>query len=253
MSRHRLICGDSLQKLKALAAKSPRGAFDVIFADPPYFLSNGGASCRSGKRVSVNKGRWDKGASAEDVHRFNLEWIGLCQTLLKDTGTLWVCGTNHNIYSVGMAMRQVGLRVLNDVIWEKPNPPPNLGCRTLTHSHETIIWASKTVGARHCFNYKEIRAENGGKQVKTVWRMPAPGPDEKTCGRHPTQKPLDLVMRCLKASCPKGGRVLDPFVGSGTTSVACKILGFDSVGIDKSAAFLAIARRRLAKARVLSA
>jgi site-specific DNA-methyltransferase (adenine-specific) len=249
MSKSSLICADSLQAMKGLVARNPSGAFDVIFADPPYFLSNGGSSCRSGKRVSVNKGRWDKGRSSEDIHQFNLDWLSLCQSLLKDTGSIWVCGTNHNIYSIGMAMRQIGFRILNDVIWEKPNPPPNLGCRTLTHSHETIIWASKGIGTRHFFNYKEIRKVNAGKQVKTVWRMPAPSPGEKTCGRHPTQKPLELVIKCLKASCPVGGRVLDPFVGSGTTSVASKILGFNSVGIDRSAAFLGIARRRLFKAR----
>jgi len=253
MSKASLICADSLQAMKALSAKNPKGAFDVIFADPPYFLSNGGASCRSGKRVSVNKGKWDKGGSFEDIHQFNLEWLSLCQSLLRDTGSIWVCGTNHNIYSIGMAMRQVGFRILNDVIWEKPNPPPNLGCRSLTHSHETIIWASKAIGERHYFNYKQIRKENAGKQVKTVWRMPPPGLSEKACGRHPTQKPVDLIMKCLKASCPVGGRVLDPFVGSGTTLVAAKILGFDSVGIDKSARFLGVATRRLAMAAATSA
>ena len=215
-----LYQGDCLEVLDAIADKHPDGCFDMIFADPPYFLSNGGITCHAGKMVKVDKGDWDRSRGAEENHNFNTEWLRRCQRVLKPNGTIWVTGTHHVIFSVGYAMQQLGYKILNDIAWEKPNPPPNLSCRYFTHSTETILWAAKTEKSKHLFNYKVMKAVTG-KQMKTVWRMPAPGKAEKTFGKHPTQKPVALVERCILSSTNEGDRVLDPFLGGGTTAVAC--------------------------------
>jgi site-specific DNA-methyltransferase (adenine-specific) len=215
-----LYQGDCLEVLDAIAAKHPDGCFDMIFADPPYFLSNGGITCHAGKMVKVDKGNWDKSRGPELNHEFNTEWLKRCQRVLKPNGTIWITGTHHVIFSVGYAMQQLGYKILNDIAWEKPNPPPNLSCRYFTHSTETILWAAKTEKSKHLFNYKAMKAVTG-KQMKTVWRMPAPGKAEKTFGKHPTQKPVALIERCILSSTHEGDRVLDPFLGGGTTAVAC--------------------------------
>lgn len=227
-----LYGGNSLEVLDAIAAKYPDGRFDCIFADPPYFLSNGGITCQNGRMVKVDKGAWDKSRGPELNHAFNLEWLRRCQRVLKPNGTIWITGTHHVIYSVGYALQQLGFKLLNDIIWEKPNPPPNLSCRYFTHSTETVLWAAKTEKSRHVFNYATMRSINGGKQMKSVWRMTAPGKDEKRMGRHPTQKPLSLVDRCIRASTNPGDWVLDPFMGSGTTAVAALRSGRHCVGIE---------------------
>ena len=152
-----------------LIAKHPDGIFDLIFADPPYFLSNGGISCHGGKMVKVDKGDWDKSRGAEENHNFNRAWLERCQQLLKPNGTIWVSGTHHVIFSVGYAMQQLNMKLLNQVTWQKPNPPPNLACRYFTHSTETLLWAAKTPKSKHVFNYSAMKAENGGKQMKDVW------------------------------------------------------------------------------------
>ncbi len=217
-----LYQGDCLEVLDAIYAKyGDEGRFDMIFADPPYFLSNGGITCHAGKMVSVHKGDWDKSRGAEENHNFNTEWLRRCQRVLKPNGTIWVTGTLHVIFSVGYAMQQIGFRILNDIAWEKPNPPPNLGCRCFTHSTETVLWAAKNDKSRHVFNYEAMKAVTG-KQMKTVWTMPAPGSDEKHFGKHPTQKPVALVERCVLASTNEGDLVLDPFGGGGDNS--CRLL-----------------------------
>ena len=180
----KLYQGDALEVL----ARLPEESVDCVWTDPPYLLSNGGVTCVSGRMVSVNKGDWDRSRGIEADHEFNLAWTAACRRVLKPAGTLWVSGTLHVYPSVGMALIQNGFRLLNDIIWEKPNPPPNLGCRTFTHSTEVILWASKSAkGSRHryTFNYEEMRRENGGKQMKTVWRMKAPSAAEKQFGKHP--------------------------------------------------------------------
>lgn len=200
--------------------------------------------------VSVDKGDWDRSRGLEADHEFNLEWTRECYRVLKPTGTIWVSGTLHVYPSVGMALMQNGFRLLNDIIWEKPNPPPNLGRRTFTHSTEVVLWASKAPkGSRHkyTFNYDEMRQENGGKQMKTVWGFKSPGPDEKQFGKHPTQKPVALIERCLRASTLPGYVVLDPFVGSGSTGVAALGLGRDFIGIDADDAFIEISAKRLSQ------
>lgn len=236
-----LLHGNSLHALSSL----PEASVDVIFADPPYFLSNGGTTCQNGKRVKVDKGGWDKSLGVEQNHEFNRAWLAACQRLLTPNGTIWVSGTSHVIYSVGFAMQQLGFKPLNEIVWEKPNPPPNLSCRYFTHSTETVLWAAKTRKSKHFFDYPRMRAENGGKQMKSVWRMTAPGKSEKLHGKHPTQKPLGLLERIVAASCPEEGHVLDPFNGSGTTGVAAARAGMRYTGIDLDEEYLALTRARL--------
>jgi site-specific DNA-methyltransferase (adenine-specific) len=255
-----LYQGNSLELLDAIAAKYPEGRFDAIFADPPYFLSNGGISCHAGKMVKVDKGDWDKSRGAEVNHEFNLEWLKRCQKVLKPNGTIWITGTHHVIFSIGYALQQLGFKILNDIAWEKPNPPPNLSCRYFTHSTETVLWAAKSQKSKHVFNYQEMRKVTG-KQMKTVWRekefpigeeeMPfiwtltAPSNGEKAFGKHPTQKPIALVERCLLASTQPGDMVLDPFLGGGTTAVACARLNRKCVGIEMEEAHAKLATKRI--------
>ncbi len=237
--------GDSFAVLDRINALHPDGVFDAIFADPPYFLSNGGMTCKSGRRAKVDKGAWDESRGAEGNHEFNHAWIARCQRALRPDGTIWISGTQHVIHSVGFALQQLGFKMLNTITWEKPNPPPNLSCRYFTHSTETILWAAKNERSRHTFNYAAMREANGGKQMKSVWRMKAPHGAEKRHGRHPTQKPLELIERCLLASTNPGDFVLDPFLGSGTTGVAASRHGRRFTGIEMNPAYLDTARKRV--------
>jgi site-specific DNA-methyltransferase (adenine-specific) len=197
--------------------------------------------------VKVNKGEWDRSRGVEMDHEFNRTWLAACYRLLKPTGTIWVTGTTHVYLSVGFAMQQLGFRVLNDIIWEKPAPPPNLGCRCFTHSTELILWATKARKGkdRYTFNYEEMKAENGDKQMKNVWRMPAPGKDEKRHGKHPTQKPIGLIARCLRASTNEGDTVFDPFAGSATTGMAALGLNRHFIGCELDAKYAELSARRL--------
>ncbi len=240
-----LYQANCLELLDMITDKHPNGCFDMVFADPPYFLSNGGISCHNGKMVSVNKGDWDKSQGSEVNHAFNMEWLKRCQRVLKPNGTIWVSGTMHSIYSVGFAMQQLGFKILNDIIWEKPNPPPNLSCRYFTHSTETLLWAAKSNLSKHSFNYEQMKAENDGKQMKSVWRIKPPATSEKLFGKHPTQKPLALLTRCIEASTSEGDFILDPFAGSATTGVAALQLNRRFCGIESNADFISLAVKRL--------
>ena len=239
-----LYFADSCELLKNF----PIEYVDVIFADPPYFLSNDGFTCKSGKAVSVNKGDWDKASTFDDKHNFNLKWINLCKNILKQNGTIWISGTLHNIYSVGMALEQNGFKIMNNITWQKTNPPPNLSCRYFTHSTETILWAKKNATAKHFFNYELMKELNSGKQMKDVWTGMLTPQREKIFGKHPTQKPLYLLEKILLASTREGDLVLDPFCGSGTTGVACKLLGRNFIGIDNDRDFIALAKERIMRA-----
>lgn len=242
-----LYHGDCLTLLDAIAAKYPEGRFDAIFADPPYFLSNGGITCHAGRMVKVDKGDWDKSRGAEINHEFNLEWLRRCQRVLKPNGTIWVTGTHHVIFSIGYAMQQLGYKILNDIAWEKPNPPPNLSCRYFTHSTETVLWAAKGRESRHIFHYQAMRQLAGGKQMKTVWRISAPSNAEKVCGKHPTQKPIALIERCLLASTSEGDLILDPFLGGGTTAVVAVKLKRACIGIELDLGHLNLACQRTSR------
>jgi site-specific DNA-methyltransferase (adenine-specific) len=235
-----LLRGDCLEIL----ARMPADCVDMIFADPPYFLSNDGVTCHAGKRVSVNKGDWDRSQGADANHEFNRQWLAACRRVLKPDGTLWVTGTSHVIHSVGFAMQQLGFKLLNDITWVKPNPPPNLSCRYFTHATETVIWAAKSKKSKHKFNYALMKEMNGGRQMQSVWRIAAPGRDEKRFGKHPAQKPIRLLERIVQAASVEGDVVLDPFMGSGSTSIAAFRLRRQFIGFERDAGYLLIALRR---------
>ncbi len=240
----KLYAGDALSFMESI----PENTVDCIWTDPPYLLSNDGTTCVAGKRVSVNKGDWDRSQGVELDHEFNLSWLRECYRILKPSGTIWVTGTFHVYLSVGMAMMQLGFRILNDITWEKTNPPPNLGCRCFTHSTETVLWATKAFKGskqKYTFHYQDMKVENGGKQMKSVWRMATAGQDEKTFGKHPTQKPVALIERCLRASTNPDDLVLDPFVGSGATGVAAIGMGRRFLGCDREEEYIRLTINRL--------
>ncbi len=237
----RLYQGDCLE----LLALIPESSVDLVFADPPYFLSNGGITCHAGRMVSVNKGDWDKSRGPDANHEFNRAWLAACQRILKPNGSIWVSGTAHVIHSVGFAMQQLGFKLLNDISWVKPNPPPNLSCRYFTHATETLIWAARDKKSRHTFNYKLMKETNRGKQMKSVWEIRPPENWEKKFGKHPTQKPVALLERILLASSNEGDFVLDPFSGSGTTVIAALRARRTAVGLELSYEYLTLTTQRL--------
>ena len=239
---HQANCLDFMDRL---SRQNPDGKFDMIFADPPYFLSNGGITCQAGRMVKVDKGAWHKSQGPALNHESNLAWLSRCQKLLKPNGTIWVSGTHHVIHSVGFAMQQLGMKLLNDIVWEKPNPPPNLSCRYFTHAGETLIWAAKDGRSKHVFNYQLMKTHNAGKQMKSVWRMAAPKRDEKRHGKHPTQKPTALLERIVMASSNERDVVFDPFAGSSTTGVAAIRTNRQFVGCELEDRYIHLSIERL--------
>jgi len=240
----RLLKGDCVEILN----QARENSVDMIFADPPYFLSNGGITCHAGKMVSVNKGKWDKSKGIEETHKFTLEWLKACQRVLKPNGTIWVSGTTHIIYSVGFAMQELGYKILNDIIWYKRNAPPNLSCRYFTHSTEIVLWAAKNEKSKHYFDYQLMKKINQGKQMRNVWEISAPTAEEKIFGKHPTQKPVELLNRIILASTKENDLVLDPFCGSSTTGVSSISLNRKYVGIELEDEYLKLSIKRLDEA-----
>ena len=235
-----LYHADALQVLR----QRRNDTVDLVVADPPYFLSNGGTTCKGGRRAPVDKGVWDRSSGPADNHSWNLDWLRQVARILKKDGTIFVSGTRHNIFSVGYALQELGFRLLNDITWVKKAPPPNLSCRYFTHATETIIWAARCGTSKHTFNYATMKEENGGKQMTSVWRIGRPRKAETVHGKHPCQKPLELVQRLVRAASRPGDVVLDPFCGSSTTGVAALQLGRRFVGIDKDATWLDISALR---------
>ena len=234
-----LLHGDTMKLLPEFDHK-----FDMILADPPYFLSNGGLSIQSGKIVSVNKGNWDKSHGFDFVNDFNRQWLKLVREKMKDDATIWISGTMHNIFSIGQILTELDFKILNVITWEKNNPPPNFSCRFFTHSTEQIIWARKKEKVPHYFNYELMKQLNGDKQMKDVWKLPAIAPWEKSCAKHPTQKPLSVLTRIILASTKPDAWILDPFTGSSTTGIAANLANRRFLGIDQEKDFLEISKKR---------
>ncbi|KAA6332340.1 Modification methylase DpnIIB [termite gut metagenome] len=245
-----LYVGDCLEIMKQF----PDNCVDMIFADPPYNLSNDGVTCYAGRMVTVNKGDWDKSKGFEEDLKFHETWITECRRILKPEGTIWISGTNHSIYQCGYLLQKLNFHILNDISWFKPNAAPNLACTTFAHSHETLLWARKEKKARHIFNYEQMKNGNfpedkikaPSKQMRSVWSIPTPSPEEKVFGKHPTQKPVALLTRIVLASTTEGNLILDPFNGGGTTGIAAKMVGNRKyIGIDINREFITLTEKRL--------
>lgn len=248
-----LIASDVLMALEAMETAS----VDFIFADPPYFLSNDGFSIKSGKAVSVNKGDWDRSSGFTSDLEFHRSWIRQCLRVLKPSGTIAISGTYHSIYQCGFVLQEAGCRVINEIIWFKPNGAPSLARRNFTASHETIIWASKDKIAKHLFSHENASAwvsevdilKRPGKQMRSVWSIPSTPKREKKYGHHPTQKPLELLRRFVAICTEPDALVLDPFCGSGTTGVVAVELGRKFIGIDVDEGYISLTKRRIEGAR----
>jgi site-specific DNA-methyltransferase (adenine-specific) len=245
-----LYLSDAIELMTML----PENSIDMIFADPPYNLSNGGFTVHAGRRVSVNKGEWDKSAGVATDFDFHIRWIEACHRLLKPGGTLWISGTYHSIYQCGYAVQLLGLKILNDIAWFKPNASPNLSGRYFTASHETLIWARKGDNTKHTFNYQAMKnghhhlkdkLKNEGKQMRSVWSITTPNKEEKRFGKHPTQKPVELLDRIIEASTSSGDIIMDPFTGSSTTGVVAVGQGRQFIGVDLSKEYLDLSVKRL--------
>lgn len=234
-----LIQGDCVETLSKF-----NFGFDMVFADPPYFLSGGGISYQNGKVVCVDKGDWDKPMTTEEMDAFNLRWLSAVRDHMKANATIWISGTHHNIFSVQQQLLKLGFKILNIITWEKTNPPPNISCRYFTYSTEFIIWARRSAKVAHYYNYGLMKELNNDHQMTDVWRQPAIGRWEKSCGKHPTQKPLGVLARLIQASTQPGAWVLDPFSGSATTGIAANLLGRRYLGLEIENEYLEMSRAR---------
>lgn len=235
----RLIQGSTEQVLQNLV-----GQVDMIFADPPYFLSGGGKTVRGNRVIVQNYGEWDKVRPEKEKDEFNHQWLTACRKVLKEDGTIWVSGTYHNIYSVTRCMIELGYKILNVITWQKVDPPPSLTGSRFNFSAEFIVWAAKSPRSKYFLNSELMKQLNGGKQMTDVWRIPSTGSWEKTCGKHPTQKPLRLLYRIILATTHEGDTILDPFAGSCTTGIAANLLGRKFIGIDQDEKYLQLGMRR---------
>jgi len=250
-----LLLGDAVEMMNQL----PDASVDMVFADPPYYLSNDGFTCIAGKRASVNKGLWDVSKGIGHDFQFHFDWIDACRRILKPNGTIWISGTYHSIYACGYALQLQGRHIINDICWFKPNASPNLSCRMFTASHEMLIWARKSRKAHHYFDYRLSRnglwegdcLKKPDTQMRSVWSITPPRQNEKQFGKHPTQKPLALLERIILLTTHSGDIILDPFCGSATTGVAAVKNSRAFIGIDNDKAYLDdLAIRRMEVARI---
>lgn len=239
--KYELHLGDCISIMKTLKKHS----VDMIFADPPYRLSNDGITCQSGQFACVNKGDWDRTNGFKEDLKFNKSWIKQCDRILKPEGTIWISGTYHIIHTIAYILQEMDYYILNEISWFKPNAAPNMGRRCFTASHETLIWAKKQKKAKHIFNYDLMRQMNDGKQMRSVWKIPTTPKREKAFGYHPTQKPESLLYRCIMSSTNEDNIVLDPFCGSGTTGVVAVENKRKFIGIDTSEEYLYITEKRI--------
>lgn len=235
-----LYQGDSFEVLHNI-----KSSFDIIFADPPYFLSTGNGKVNvNGKYIKFDKGQWDRIRSRDEKDAFNRNWLEPCIKLLKQNGTIWICGTYHNIFSVEKCLDELGFKIINMVVWQKPDPPVTLSDKRLNFCAEYLIWATRRGCKDYTFNQDALKAVNGGVYMQDVWKLSAASAWEKLQGKHPTQKPLRLLYRAILASTNKGDIILDPFAGSSTTGIAANLLGRNFVGIDESKEFLDLSIKR---------
>lgn len=243
MQNYNLICGDIIEELKQMESKT----ISMIFADPPYRLSNGGITCLNGKMANVDKGNWDKSNGFEEDLNFNIMWLKECDRVLKDDGTMWISGTYHIIHNIGYILLNMGYHIINEIIWMKPNAAPNISCRCFTASHEVLIWVKKRKKVKHIFNYNDMKIINNGKQMRSVWNIPTTPLREKKYGYHPTQKPKELLYRVILSSTSEKDLILDPFCGSGTTGVVAIENNRSFIGIDSNKEFIELANKRISE------
>lgn len=234
-----LLHGDSFELLPQFEHK-----FNMVFADPPYFLSNDGLTVKNGKVASVNKGDWDASPGIYEINDFNLKWLSLVRDKMHDNATIWISGTMHNIFSIGLCLSALKFKILNIITWQKTNPPPSWAKRSFTHSTEQIVWARKSEKVPHYYDYELMKKLNGDRQMKDVWTLPAIQKWEKSGGKHPTQKPLGVLSRIVLASTKENDWILDPFNGAGTTGIAANLFGRRFLGIDSEKEYLETSRRR---------
>ena len=234
-----LYQGDSMNLIDKVGKQ-----VDVIFADPPYFLSKNIARCINGTWKTFDKGEWDRVVSLEKINLFNRQWLSACRKVLKNSGTIFVTGTYHNIFSVASCMQELGYKILNIICWQKTDAKPTLSRNYFDFTTEYIIWARKDEIHQHFFNCDLMEQLNGGKRMTDVWRIPFLSSWEMKCGKHPTQKPLRLLYRIILASTHQGDTILDPFAGSCTTGIAANLLDRKFIGIDQSKDFLDYGIRR---------
>ena len=240
----KLLKGDCIEILN----QARENSVDAIFADPPYFLSNGGITCHAGKMVSVNKGKWDKSRGVKENHQFTFDWLRACQRVLKPDGTIWVSGTTHIIYSVGFAMQELGYKILNNIVWYKPNARSKLSHKYLTNATEVFIWAAKNQKSKHYFDYQLMKKFNNGKQMRNVWRFTdeeeaeqvsivkglkdfASIIDKKHIKKYIVQRPIDLIKRIILASTKEGDLILGPFCSNSTIGIIASQLNRKYIGI----------------------
>ncbi|GIW10337.1 MAG: methyltransferase [Dehalococcoidia bacterium] len=239
--------GDCVEVLASL----PERSVDLIFADPPYNLQLQRTLYRpDGSRVAAVDEPWDRFGSFAAYDAFTRRWLSACRRVLKETGTIWVIGTYHNIYRLGSILQDLGFWILNDIVMIKANPMPNFRGVRFTNAHETLIWAQKRRGARYTFNHHALKALNDGLQMRSDWWLPTCSSRERLRiggqKAHPTQKPEALLYRVLLASSHPGDVVLDPFFGVGTTGAVAKKLGRHWIGIEQDPRYAALARERIA-------
>ena len=246
--RFQLYLGDCLKILKSFEANT----FDLIFADPPYNLSNDGYTVKGGRRASVNKGTWDKSQGFNSDLEFHKKWIKACKRIIKPEGSFWITGTYHSVYQCGYLIQREKFKILNDIAWFKPNAAPNIGCRCFAAAHETLIWAKKESKSKHAFNYMDMKLgnfasdkiKNPGKQMRSVWWISTPSISEKKFGKHPTQKPLELLKRIVLATSKEDDLILDPFTGSSTTGIISAEHNRRFIGIDTQKEYLDLSIKR---------
>ncbi len=234
-----LFHGDSMELINHIGKK-----VDMIFADPPYFLSKKGAKQINGIWKSFDKGEWDRVTTHDNINAFNKTWLSACRNVLKEDGTIFVTGTYHNIFSVATCMVELGYKILNIIVWQKSDAKPTLSRNYFNFTTEYIVWARKNEKVPHFFNCDLMEQLNGGARMSDVWRIPFLSSWEMNCGKHPTQKPLRLLYRIILSSTHLGDTILDPFAGSCTTGIAANLLERNFIGIDKSIDFLMYGIRR---------